>query len=87
MSDKEYKARLLYIDAGDCKEVWEVNGCESALGKVVHTIGYPLQRSFKDRMWVYVGWVRVRYGGGFVYFQEPNLVHIGYARSVVHDHQ
>ena len=32
------------------KEVWEVNGCESALGKVVHTVGYPLQRSFKDRM-------------------------------------
>lgn len=32
------------------KEVWEVNGCEPALGKVVHTVGYPLQRSFKDRM-------------------------------------
>ena len=24
MSDKEYKARLMYIDEGDCKEVWEV---------------------------------------------------------------
>lgn len=33
------------------KEVWEMNGCESALGKVVHTVGYPLQRSFHDRMW------------------------------------
>ena len=36
MSDKEYKARLLYIDAGDCKEVWEVkhiNGGRQYVGR------------------------------------------------------
>ncbi len=40
MSDKEYKARLLYIDAGDCKEVWEVkhiNGGSSMSAAILST--------------------------------------------------
>lgn len=69
------------------KEVWEMSGCEAALGKVVHTVGYPLQRSFRDRMCRWGGGVTCRYGGGFVYFEQPNLVHVGYARSVIVDHR
>ena len=40
MSDKEYKARLLYIDAGDCKEVWEVkhiNGGRQYVAAILST--------------------------------------------------
>lgn len=50
------------------KEVWELSESDELLGTVIHTLGYPLQRSFKDRL----------YGGGFLYFQEPNLLHVGY---------
>lgn len=64
-----------------------MSGCEAALGKVVHTVGYPLQRSFRDRMCRWGGGVTCRYGGGFVYFEQPNLVHVGYARSVIVDHR
>ena len=50
------------------KEIWEIPGCESAVGRIVHTVGYPMQRGFGDR----------NYGGGFVYIQSPSQVHIGY---------
>ena len=52
------------------KEVWELSGCSSLEGTVIHTMGYPLQRSFHDTL----------YGGGFLYFQEPNLLHVGNVR-------
>lgn len=55
------------------KEVWEIPGCDSAVGRVVHTIGYPMQRGFKDR----------NYGGGFVYIQSPSQVHIGYVSEMM----
>ena len=32
------------------KEVWEIPGCESMMGHIIHTLGYPLQRSFHDRL-------------------------------------
>ena len=32
------------------KEVWEIPGCDEIVGKVVHTLGYPLQRSFHDSL-------------------------------------
>ena len=50
------------------KEVWELQNSEELAGSVIHTLGYPLQRRLNDSL----------YGGGFLYFQEPNLLHIGY---------
>lgn len=55
------------------KEVWELPNCEEMAGTVIHTLGYPLQRSLSDKL----------YGGGFLYFQEPNLLHIGYVLATV----
>ena len=60
------------------KEVWEVPGCEKIVGKVVHTIGYPLQRSFHDSLLILIYRLICRYGGGFLYIQAPSQVHIGY---------
>lgn len=48
------------------KEVWEIDPAKHESGKVVHTIGWPL--NFQT------------YGGGFLYHFEPerHLVSIGY---------
>lgn len=49
------------------KEVWEIDMDalkEYGLGKVVHTIGYPVDQN--------------TYGGGFLYTMEDGKVHLGY---------
>ncbi|KAJ2655871.1 hypothetical protein IWW48_005309 [Coemansia sp. RSA 1200] len=45
------------------KEVWEVDGANHSPGKIVHTMGYPLD--YKT------------YGGGFIYHMEDNKVTLG----------
>jgi electron-transferring-flavoprotein dehydrogenase len=49
------------------KEVWEVPEETFQAGLVQHTLGYPLQSSFTDKV----------FGGTFLYHQEPNLVLAG----------
>ena len=46
------------------KEVWEVPDDKHELGKIIHTVGWPLQE--KD------------YGGSFIYHNENNLISIGF---------
>lgn len=46
------------------KEVWEVNSAEYEEGKVMHTIGWPLDHS--------------SYGGSFVYHLDQNQVALGF---------
>eukprot|EP01103_Thecamoeba_quadrilineata_P002965 TRINITY_DN12804_c0_g1_i1.p1 TRINITY_DN12804_c0_g1~~TRINITY_DN12804_c0_g1_i1.p1 ORF type:complete len:591 (+),score=123.35 TRINITY_DN12804_c0_g1_i1:26-1798(+) len=50
------------------KEVWEVDKSVHEAGKIVHTIGYPMQSLMKTKGW----------GGGFLYHMKPNLVLAGY---------
>ncbi len=45
------------------KEIWEVDSPEFQLGRVVHTMGWPLDSS--------------TYGGGFIYHSDQQLVTIG----------
>jgi electron-transferring-flavoprotein dehydrogenase len=49
------------------KEVWEVPPNVFQPGFVQHTLGFPLQSGFTDKV----------FGGSFLYHQEPNLVLIG----------
>ena len=60
------------------KEIWDIPGSESLVGTVVHTLGYPLQRSFHDSLFGFLPTLTSRYGGGFLYAESPNRVHIGY---------
>lgn len=46
------------------KEVWQVASDNHNAGKVLHTIGYPLDNS--------------TYGGGFLYHLENNIISIGF---------
>lgn len=45
------------------KELWEVNSTQHVPGKVVHTVGWPLDNQ--------------TYGGGFIYHLDKNLISIG----------
>ncbi len=45
------------------KELWKVNPAKHELGKVVHTVGWPLDHS--------------TYGGSFIYHYENNLIALG----------
>ncbi len=45
------------------KELWEIPATQHQAGKVIHTIGWPLDND--------------TYGGSFIYFLEPNLVALG----------
>lgn len=49
------------------KEVWEIPEENSQPGFVQHTIGWPLQSGFTDKI----------FGGSFLYHQNPNLVSVG----------
>ncbi|KAJ2403145.1 hypothetical protein GGI23_000163 [Coemansia sp. RSA 2559] len=63
--------RTLKLRSDDCfqtyglgiKEVWEVDPAKHSPGKVVHTLGYPLDYQ--------------TYGGGFIYHMEDNKVTLG----------
>ncbi|KAJ1782103.1 hypothetical protein LPJ59_006896, partial [Coemansia sp. RSA 2399] len=63
--------RKLKLRADDCfqtyglgiKEVWEVDPAKHSPGKIVHTLGYPLDYQ--------------TYGGGFIYHMEENKVTLG----------
>lgn len=46
------------------KELWEVPDPEHQLGKITHTIGWPLDNH--------------TYGGSFIYHLKPNLISIGF---------
>ncbi|MBI3089335.1 MAG: electron transfer flavoprotein-ubiquinone oxidoreductase [Candidatus Tectomicrobia bacterium] len=46
------------------KEVWEVPAARTKPGRVLHTLGYPLQRE--------------TFGGGFLYTMAQNLVSVGF---------
>jgi len=46
------------------KEIWEVKNQENNIGRIIHTMGWPLHN-------------HGLYGGGFVYNIEKNLVHLG----------
>lgn len=54
-------------------------------GSVLHTIGYPLQRSLFDSVYDLSIGMSYRYGGGFAYCDSSNYLHIGYV-SVCHHH-
>ena len=54
------------------KEIWEIPAEECHPGSIIHTVGYPLQRSLFDSV----------YGGGFIYYEQPNLLHIGLVGSL-----
>ncbi|KAJ1814562.1 hypothetical protein LPJ75_002719 [Coemansia sp. RSA 2598] len=45
------------------KEVWEVDAAKHTPGKIIHTLGYPLDYQ--------------TYGGGFIYHMEDNKVSLG----------
>ncbi len=45
------------------KELWEINPAQHIPGKVVHTVGWPLDNA--------------TYGGGFIYHLDKNLISIG----------
>ena len=60
------------------KEIWDIPGSDSLVGTVVHTLGYPLQRSFHDPLFTFHPIFTSRYGGGFLYAESPSRVHIGY---------
>lgn len=45
------------------KELWEINPAQHVPGKVVHTVGWPLDNQ--------------TYGGGFVYHLDKNLISLG----------
>lgn len=47
------------------KEIWEIPAKQHELGKVIHTIGWPLDNS--------------TYGGSFIYHYENNLLALGLA--------
>lgn len=66
------------------KEIWDIPGSESLVGTVVHTLGYPLQRSFHDTLFGSFPTLTSRYGGGFLYAESPNRVHIGYVWLEIH---
>lgn len=65
------------------KEVWEVPPEIHQPGFVQHTLGYPLQSTWNDKL----------FGGSFLYHQEPNLVLVGlvigldYANPYVNPYQ
>jgi electron-transferring-flavoprotein dehydrogenase len=46
------------------KELWEISSEKHALGKIIHTIGWPLDNK--------------TYGGSFLYHLENNLISIGF---------
>ena len=46
------------------KELWKVNNEHYKAGKVIHTVGYPLDKS--------------TYGGSFLYHMADNIISIGY---------
>ncbi|MBC7954143.1 MAG: electron transfer flavoprotein-ubiquinone oxidoreductase [Rhodospirillaceae bacterium] len=46
------------------KELWEVDPAKHSLGKIVHTVGWPLETD--------------TYGGSFLYHLEDNLVVVGF---------
>ena len=50
-------------------------------GQVLHTVGYPLQHSLFDSMYLLFITVMNRYGGGFAYYEQPNYLHIGLVMS------
>lgn len=45
------------------KELWKINPAKHELGKVIHTVGWPLDQQ--------------TYGGGFIYHYENNLLALG----------
>jgi electron-transferring-flavoprotein dehydrogenase len=49
------------------KEVWEIPEEKHKPGLVQHTLGWPLQTGFSDKI----------FGGSFLYHQAPNLVLVG----------
>lgn len=67
------------------KEIWEIPNGEMKPGSVLHTIGYPLQRSLFDSVYDLSIGMSYRYGGGFAYCDSSNYLHIGYV-SVCHHH-
>jgi electron-transferring-flavoprotein dehydrogenase len=46
------------------KEIWEIDSSHHQLGKVLHTVGWPLPHD--------------TYGGGFAYHAENNQLYLGY---------
>eukprot|EP01102_Stenamoeba_stenopodia_P010841 TRINITY_DN32_c0_g1_i1.p1 TRINITY_DN32_c0_g1~~TRINITY_DN32_c0_g1_i1.p1 ORF type:complete len:617 (-),score=117.52 TRINITY_DN32_c0_g1_i1:1423-3093(-) len=51
------------------KEVWEIDEKHHQAGKIVHTLGWPLQTMLKANAW----------GGSFMYHMKPNLLLVGLA--------
>lgn len=50
------------------KELWEIDPKKMQLGKIVHSIGWPLSQQV--------------YGGGFLYHVKPNQVAVGFVVSL-----
>jgi electron-transferring-flavoprotein dehydrogenase len=53
------------------KEIWQIDESKSKLGKVVHTLGWPLDNHTE--------------GGGFLYHFEPGKVALGFITSLNYD--
>ena len=51
------------------KEVWEIDEKHHHAGRIVHTLGWPLQTMLKANAW----------GGSFMYHMKPNLLLLGLA--------